>query len=105
LVTIAVEVYLPDIEAAKEWIIKNQLGRRNLTEQEVSYYRGKLYESRKRQGARTDLTLGKNFLKLDTADDIGDRKSKDKNWPLKTTADEIEEEYTLIGLIRMKPFH
>jgi len=42
---------------------------------------------------------------LDTADDIGDRKSKDKNWPLKTTADEIEEEYTLIGLIRMKPFH
>jgi len=35
---------------------------------------------------------------LDTADDIGDRKSKDKNWPLKTTADEIEEEYTLIGL-------
>jgi len=71
LVTIAVEVYLPDIEAAKEWIIKNQLGRRNLTEQEASYYRGKLYESRKRQGARTDLTLGKNFLKLDTAEKIG----------------------------------
>ena len=42
-----IEVDLPDIDAAKEWMIKNQLGRRNLTEQEASYYRGKLYESRK----------------------------------------------------------
>jgi len=41
---------------------------------------------------------------LDTADDIGDRKSRGKNFPLKT-ADKIGEEYTLIGLIRMKPFH
>jgi len=71
LVTIAVEVYLPDIEAAKDWIIKNQLGRRNLTEQEASYYRGKLYESRKRQGMRTDLTSGQNVPKLDTAEEIG----------------------------------
>ena len=55
----------------KEWIIKNQLGRRNLTEQEASYYRGKLYESRKRQGARTDLTLAQNGTKLSTADIIG----------------------------------
>ena len=46
-----------------------------------------------------------NALKLDTADDIGDRKSNTQNGYLKTTADEIEEEYTLIGLIRMKPFH
>jgi len=42
-----VEIELPNKEAVKEWIIKNQLGRRNLTEQEASYYRGKLYESRK----------------------------------------------------------
>jgi len=66
-----VEVDLPDIWAAKDWIIKNQLGRRNLTEQEASYYRGKLYESRKRQGARTDLTCAKNLHKLKTADVIG----------------------------------
>ena len=46
-------------------------------------------------GQRTDLTLAKNGLKLDTADDIGDRKSKGNGWPLKTTADEIEEEYTV----------
>ena len=34
-----VEVELPDRDAAKEWILVNQLGRRNLTEQEASYYR------------------------------------------------------------------
>ena len=55
----------------KEWIIKNQLGRRNLTEQEASYYRGKLYESRKRQGERTDLTSAQNVLKFNTAEEIG----------------------------------
>jgi len=66
-----VEIELQDKEAMKEWIIKNQLGRRNLTEQEVSYYRGKLYESRKRQGERTDLTCAKNLHKLKTADVIG----------------------------------
>jgi len=66
-----IEIDLPDKEAVKEWIIKNQLGRRNLTEQEVSYYRGKLYESRKRQGARTDLT-SRNFCeKLTTSKEIG----------------------------------
>jgi len=66
-----VEVDLPDKEAAKEWIITNQLGRRNLTPQEASYYRGKLYESKKRQGARTDLTSGKNYQKSTTAEAIG----------------------------------
>ena len=52
----------------------NQLGRRNLTSQEASYYRGKLYESRK-------LNHG------------GDRKSKGQNVLLKTTAEKIAEEY------------
>ncbi len=66
-----IEVNLPDMDAAKEWMIKNQLGRRNLTEQEASYYRGKLYESRKRQGTRTDLTSDQNDLKLNTAEEIG----------------------------------
>jgi len=42
-----IEIDLPDKEAAKEWIIANQLGRRNLTPEAVSYLRGKLYESRK----------------------------------------------------------
>ncbi len=63
-----VEIDLPDKEAAKEWIITNQLGRRNLTPMEASYYRGKLYESRKqRQGTRTDLTFPQNGERLNTA--------------------------------------
>ena len=68
-----IEIDLPDKEAVKEWIIKNQLGRRNLTSQEASYYRGKLYESRKQQsGARNDLTCGKNYHRLEkTAEIIG----------------------------------
>ena len=73
-----VEVELPDRDAAKEWILVNQLGRRNLTEQEASYYRGKLYESRK-------LNHG------------GDRKSTGNIFPLKNTADTIGDEYGVTG--------
>jgi len=54
--------------------VKNQLGRKNLTSQEASYYRGKLYESRK-------LKYG------------GDRKSSVQNAHLKKTAEIIGKEY------------
>lgn len=64
------EIELADRDAAKEWMITNQLGRRNLTPEEASYYRGKLYEARKRQGARTDLTLDHFDTKLNTAEII-----------------------------------
>jgi len=74
-----VEVELPDRDAAKEWILVNQLGRRNLTEQEASYYRGKLYSARKQQGARTDLTLAQNGLKLNTAEELGKQYGVSKN--------------------------
>ena len=60
-----VEIDLPDKETAKEWVIINQLGRRNLTPQEASYYRGKLYEIQK-------LSHG------------GKRKSSSQNGNLKT---------------------
>ncbi len=69
-----VDVELPDRCAAKEWILVNQLGRRNLTEQEASYYRGKLYQNRKQLHG-------------------GDRKSKAQNVLLKTTAEELGKEY------------
>jgi 16S rRNA G966 N2-methylase RsmD len=50
------ELFFPDRDAAKRWIITNQLGRRNLTPESISYLRGKLYrEAEKQQGARTDL--------------------------------------------------
>lgn len=75
-----VEIDLPDKEAAKEWIITNQLGRRNLTPMEASYYRGKLYESRKqRQGTRTDLTFPQNGERLNTAKALGKQYGVSKN--------------------------
>lgn len=38
-----------DTEEVKDWIITNQLGRRNLTDSQREYFRGKLYESRKKR--------------------------------------------------------
>lgn len=71
---------MPDKEAAKEWIFTNQLGRRNLTPMEASYYRGKLYESRKqRQGTRTDLTFPQNGERLNTAKALGKQYGVSKN--------------------------
>lgn len=45
-----VEVSLPDLDAAKAWMVRNQLGRRNLTPEQTSYWRGKQFELQKRQG-------------------------------------------------------
>jgi len=38
-----------DMEEAKEWMINNQLGRRNLTSDQLSYYRGLKYLKTKRK--------------------------------------------------------
>lgn len=92
-----IDIDIPDKEAAKEWMIINQLGRRNLTPQEASYYRGKLYESKKRQGARTDLTSGQNVQKLSTAEEIGkqygvDEKTIRRDAEFSKVVDKITEE-------------
>ena len=92
-----IDIDIPDKEAAKEWMIINQLGRRNLTPQEASYYRGKLYESKKRQGARTDLTSGQNVQKLSTAEEIGkqygvDEKTIRRDAEFSKVVDKIAEE-------------
>jgi hypothetical protein len=58
-----VNVPLPDLDAAKAWMVNNQLGRRNLTPDQTSYLRGKQYELQKRQGTRTDLTSGNSYQK------------------------------------------
>lgn len=67
-----VEIELPDKDAVKEWIITNQLGRRNLTEQEASYYRGKLYESRKQHPYIHPKSECQNGTRFDTASKIGE---------------------------------
>jgi hypothetical protein len=38
---------LADLEAVKQWMIENQLSRRNLSEARKSYFRGQLYSERK----------------------------------------------------------
>lgn len=58
-------------ELVYNWIIENQLGRRNLTEEQKSYLRGKRYNREKRQGKRTDLTCPQNEDKLKTAECLG----------------------------------
>ncbi len=57
-----VDIELPDRNAAHDWIISNQLGRRNLMPEAVSYLRGKKYNLQKRQGKRNELTSGQNAL-------------------------------------------
>jgi len=45
-------------DAARLWTIENQLGRRNLTHEQVAYLRGEQYRtSEKQPGSRTDLVL------------------------------------------------
>src|SRR5262249_39713488 len=51
------EISLPDVDAAKTWMIANQLRGRNLTPEQMAYYRGEQYNLLKRQGKRTDLTF------------------------------------------------
>lgn len=60
-----IRVELPDREAVVNWIINNQLGRRNLTAEQASYLRGKRYNLEKESHG-------------------GDRKSNPQNGDLKT---------------------
>lgn len=63
-------IELPNRDAALIWILEHQLGRRNLTPDTQAYVRGKLYNSYKRQGARTDLTSGQSDRRSTAAERI-----------------------------------
>ncbi len=82
-----VDIELPDRNAASDWIISNQLGRRNLTPEAVSYLRGRRYNLQKRQGKRTDLTSGKSCQKLNSTPTSG------KNDEKLETAERLAAEY------------
>ena len=43
-----IELSLPNMETAQAWMIDSQLGRRNLTPDQMHYYRGKQYELKKK---------------------------------------------------------
>jgi len=64
-----VNIELEDRDAAFLWIIKNQLGRRNLTPQEMSYLRGTLYEREKQEhGGQVTKGIGQNDPSVSTAE-------------------------------------
>lgn len=59
-----VEIHLETREEAYNWLIDNQLGRRNLTPQTISYLRGKRYHQEKVVGYHNDTRLGKTAENL-----------------------------------------
>lgn len=61
-------VSLDSRQHAINWIINNQLGRRNVTPEQASYLRGKRYNMEKAQGSRTDLTSDHFDRKLGATD-------------------------------------
>lgn len=67
-----------DITAAQEWMINNQMGRRNLTDEQRSYLRGKRYSLEKKDKGGYDKYL-----------------SKGQNNPL--TAEKLAEEFNVSG--------
>ncbi len=57
-----------DEEEAKDYMINNQLGRRNLHPDQLSYFRGLKYERMKKQNRGYDQILSKGQNDLSTAD-------------------------------------
>ena len=66
------KISLPDRDAAKVWIIRNQLGRRNLTPEQASYLRGLEYEATKQAAHRPPKKGGKS-CHLKTAEALARR--------------------------------
>ena len=72
------EIVFDDEADAINWIIDNQMGRRNISDEQKSYLRGLRYRNEKRQGARTDLTSGQNVHKSTTSQVIADQYNVDE---------------------------
>jgi hypothetical protein len=54
------ELSFPSREQAIQWVIDNQLGRRNLTDERRAYFRGKEYLNKKQQEVGRPATVGQN---------------------------------------------
>lgn len=57
-------------EAAKIWMIDNQMGRRNLTSDQISYYRGLKYNSLKQKKGGYSNVLSKGQKDLSTSEKV-----------------------------------
>jgi len=55
------EVSLKDIDEAKEWMIRNQLGRRNLTPAQFDYFIGQLYNQTHKVGEATAEKIAEQY--------------------------------------------
>lgn len=66
------KVEFKDDEDVRAWMVKNQLGRRNLSKEQQSYLRGLRYIQEKQQGRRADLTSDQNEPKLETAERLAE---------------------------------
>jgi AraC-like DNA-binding protein len=64
------EINFHDLEEAKIWIINNQMGRRNLNPDQMSYYRGLKYESLKKSRGGYEFVESKGQNELPTAEKI-----------------------------------
>lgn len=58
------EKHFNDLDEVLEWVDFNQLGRRNLIDEQRSYVLGRLYERRKKQGERKDIVKEGSELKV-----------------------------------------
>ena len=69
-----VEMDFADESEAMEWMDRNQIGRRNLSPDMMSYIRGRMYNRMKKAqndgGKGTSKTVGQNGLQLNTAEKI-----------------------------------
>lgn len=72
------EMKFPDRNSVKEWMIQNQLAKRNLSPELMKYYRGHMYRSQTRQGKRNDLEGGQNAQKSTTAQQLAERYKVDE---------------------------
>jgi len=64
------DISLPALDAAKLWMLTNQLGRRNLAPHQMRYFRGKQYELQKKigfKGNQHTTASGTSYQKQDTA--------------------------------------
>lgn len=63
----------PDRQSVLDWIILNQIGRRNLNKDQISLYRGLLYNSEKgKQGGKREKANGQN-VRLPVSEDLANK--------------------------------
>lgn len=72
-----------------EWIIRHQLSRRNQTPEQISYYRGKLYEQMKKIHGGDRKSSGNNFHLIPTVK-TAERIAKDYNVTEKTIRNDAD---------------